>query len=431
MNIVIIYENMGMGHLRMARIIGDALVAGGHQARLIPGSELVDDKSVYLINRIWNQFIKNNWIKSVDLLLNFLGRVTILPTYETIYYRRFSRRLDELKPDIVISTADVYNKALSEYAEERGIPFYLFITDCSIFYDLASPQAIHVCYFPETAQAVRALNFDTTYYTVPIRSISNMLESCKYVLNCWRDILIGKQIVFQNVDAMPPARNNARTHIVGPLVPLQHYERRDRAAIRLELSIPADQDTVLVASGSIGGKIIATIVEQLCRTYPKPLTILAMCGNDHKLLDRLRVYRPPRPAIQLLPYGYQADFGKFLAASDCVIARPSAGLFTEAIRYCVPLIVMAPMPSNDKGTAVLIQKYQAGKVCQHPRDIADMLNHILQKKNHYLAHLERLRAASSQSYAEQSERLRAIILGELSEPVIEWPRLLAEIETVG
>ncbi len=411
MNAVIVYEKMGMGHLRMARIISDALEARGHQTHIVPGSELVDDSSVYLINHIWNLFIKENWIRSVDLLLNFLARTIVLPTYETIYYRRFSRRLEQLKPDIVISTADAYNKSLGEYAEEKGIPFFIFITDCSIFYDLAFPTAIHLCYFPETAQAIRALNFETTYYSSRVRTISGAREGWLYVLRCWRDMLTGAQAVFKNVDASPPTRNSACIRIVGPMTPPQYYEQYDTAAVRAELSIPNNCNVVLVASGSIGGKMVSSISQRLCRTYSEPLTILAMCGKDQKLLTRLRAFGSPNPSVRLRPYGYRDDFGRFLAASDCVIARPSASLFTEAIRYCVPPIAIGPVPSNDKGTAVLIQRYQVGEFCEHPRHIAPVLRKVLDNKEHYRAHLRALQANGCRSYAEQLKRLGDIILG--------------------
>jgi hypothetical protein len=163
--ILIVYEKMGMGHLRMANILADML--GGEDVEIIvrAGSEIVETSDVSTIINMWNFLIRKNLIRTCDFLLNYFTRIVALPIVETKQTTLFFNQLEKIKPDIIVSTADGFNKALGGYAEENNIPFYIFITEISTFIDLICPYATHICYFNETPEAIRNYDFDMEYFS--------------------------------------------------------------------------------------------------------------------------------------------------------------------------------------------------------------------------------------------------------------------------
>jgi len=132
--ILIVYEKMGMGHQRMANILSDML-GGGEDVEIISraGSEIVETSDVYTIVKLWNFFIRKNLIRTCDFLLNFFIRIVALPIVETKQTPVFMNKLEEIKPDIIVSSAEGFNKSLGAYAEEKNIPFYIHYRDFNIY----------------------------------------------------------------------------------------------------------------------------------------------------------------------------------------------------------------------------------------------------------------------------------------------------------
>ncbi|MDP4145427.1 MAG: hypothetical protein Q8936_13240 [Bacillota bacterium] len=186
--IVIVYDRMGMGHLRMAKIIENILKEDNNvEIILTAATDFIDTADCRFAVKFWNYGIKKNWITILDLLINFGLRKFLMPVMDVKYTKKVYTHLDALQPDIIISTFNVINKALGTYAEEKGIPFHIFVLDIAIFLDLANPYAKHICYFDETAEAIRNYDFNTTYYTNKINEKVTPLEKIKYVIKYYKD----------------------------------------------------------------------------------------------------------------------------------------------------------------------------------------------------------------------------------------------------
>jgi len=254
--VLIIYENTGSGHRRVAEILESTLA--NKQGVLVSshaGRDFFDAGFVNVINGLWNYLIGRNWTWLADVAINFVLRIFIVPVAEVLSTKPSLQKLDELSPDLIICTADGYSRVLGTYSREKNIPFYLVITDVSIFSDLVNPAATHICYFPETVGAVRSFSFESTYFAAALDRDSNLWDRVRYVLRMYLEhaVLWYRNPIYRNVDVEHPELNQARCVSVGPIVEPAHYEEKDQAAMRDKHDIPADVPCVVVVSGGIGG----------------------------------------------------------------------------------------------------------------------------------------------------------------------------------
>jgi UDP-N-acetylglucosamine:LPS N-acetylglucosamine transferase len=416
--VLIVYEKMGMGHLRMAKILEDVLQGEDAEVVIMAESEMVGSTSVNSVVWFWNFCIKKNLIKTVDILLNFLARILMLPFVEVSSAGPLHKKLEEINPDIVISTVDGLNKVVGTYAKEKGIPFYIFITEVSTFIDLVNPYATHLCYFKETGEAVQSYDFNNTYYSFKLTKDTTLFEKIQYIFGCYKDFAFQayKNSIFRNPDRRLKKQNDAKFRMIGPLAEKKHFTEKDIQNTRVKYGFDNGRDNVVLASGSIGGKLLIKMVELICRDYKKPINLIAVCGRDEAIYEEISKFKATNPNIDinLMPFKYIENFDEILSAADCLIGRPSAGIFIESLLNKTPEITFRKATSNDKGTLTMIEKYNIGKVVEKNSQVAAALEDILSKKNYYKNNIEKLLSHYCTTYEDKKEFLKEVILHDES-----------------
>lgn len=413
--ILILYEKMGMGHLRMAQILKDMLEDENNIVEIHAGSDLLGTHDINIVVTLWNYFIKKNWIGVCDALINFFARIVAMPFGEAAQTRKLYKTLEEIKPDIVISTADAFNRALGTYTKEKNIPFYIFITEMSVFIDLVNPNATHIIYFEETGEAIRSYNFNWTYYSYKLGPDTKMGGRIKYVLKYLNEFMLHprKNSIFRNPDRKLKAINDAKYFVVGPLAEKKHFEPKNTDEIRKKFNISSGEDCVTLASGSLGGTFLIKMMKILEKKYKNPLNVLIICGHDEDAYEKVIKLKDSykNKSIKIIPFRYIDYFDDILAISDCLIARPSAGTFIESILSETPEITFSNVTSNDLGTLTMIRKYKIGEICSDTDEIVDSVAKILLNKDYYKNNIEHLLSKSVRTYEEKREIIRKEILG--------------------
>ena len=410
--VLIIYEKMGMGHLRMAQILGDSLKNEDVEVEICAGSELIQDNSINTVVKLWNFCIRKNYIKTVDLLLNFIFRIFLMPFVEVNSTVTFGNKLAEIKPDIIVSTADGFNRAIGTYAKDNNIPFYIFITEVSLFIDLVNPYATHICYFNETGEAIQNYDFNYTYYSYKLNKDTTFLEKVEYIMKYYKDFVVFgfKNSIFRNPNRQLEQNNEAKFRVVGPLAERKHYSKKDIEKIKEQYGLNNGKDTVILASGSIGGRFLLEMVSAIYKKCERPINLIVVCGKDEKTYEKLKSYSGVSLSVNLMPFKYIDKFDEVLAAADCIIGRPSAGIFIESILNRTPEITFRKATSNDKGTLTMIEKYNMGKVIESKEDLAPALEDILNNKELYVNNIEKLINKYTLSYEDKTELIKNIIL---------------------
>ena len=414
-NILVVYELTGTGHLRMANIIEDALQdIENVNITKIEGCDLLNSDDRKKIADLWNNLMKKNWINLTDFLINFFIREMIVPCIEMTEIVTFMQNLRELNPDIIITTYDAYTKGLACYCMQAGIPLFSFLTSINSYNDEIHPYATHACYFNETIDVIRKFNFNTDYYKVNVQfgEKPSFRKKMSYVLNYyWQYLLKPKKNPYciQITDEREQ-KNNSRCFSLGPIAEEKHYTQIDPGVIRKEMVIPDNgKNNILIVSGGIGGKFVLKVLNRILKDYTKEANLLVACGRDEetrKMIENIS----NSEKLTIIPFGFTDKFHMLLQISDCVITRASHSTFTESLISRTPSITFSTVPTNDKGTLDMIEKYDIGVVCKKMKDLVPAVEKIVANSNRYQENIDRLLAPYTIDYDFLKKKIGEIVL---------------------
>lgn len=417
--LLIVYETLGTGHLRMANIIEDIL--GNERLEIVKatGSALSKSSGADLTVFLWNYLLQKNCVYFLDMLVNFLFRLLLLPVSEVEATARMMDSVEALNPSLIICTSDCYNKILGQYALEHHVPFFTVIADIAIFIDLVSVHATQVVYFPETVDAIQSYDFGLTFFSYALNRATPPLQKLAYVGRClWDFVLLGhKNSIYRDPGRQLVQRSQTRCQVIGPLAERKHFQPKDAAALKEKYAIPAGCSTLMIVSGGYGGRFVTNVVKSLCRSYERQDNLLAMCGRNQALLQEMTILKNRARAIDIRPFSFTDQFDEFLAMTDCLIFRPSASVFIESLLSKTPCVVLEPVLSNDRGTLAIIKKYGTGEVCHRPEELTETICKVLDNNRWYRQNIEELLSKYPRTYEEQKERLRELFLQSM--PVLD------------
>src|SRR3990167_4140656 len=360
MHLVIVYENTGSGHKKLAKILREYLTKEGVRITLTTTSHLLEEKR-NLFSDHWNVLLRSSWIYLADVWLNFFSRVILLPFYYSLYDKAMFRGLDKLKPDMVISTADV-NRLIGSYCKHKNIPFFVFISEGVIFVDMLHHHATHVTYFHETEQAVKHTP-KTRYFKKDITPSTTWIKRIYDITYLLFRYTVG--------------------YVKTPY--LLHY--RENLIINI-----------------IKNKYVDT----------HKLNLIAVCGSDQMLYAKICGIQST-PKIRITPLPSLKSLADLYHIADCSIGRGTAGILMDSVVSQTPMIVLKKVTTNDYGTLDIIKKYKIGEIADSIEHIPNILNQVLQKKDQYQVALKKLFDAYENDDSTHIERALKTIVFENDE----------------
>ena len=414
--VLIIYENMGAGHLMMADILATILARESNVTIIKKTmSELVRDPVGYRLTQFgvvgWNTLIRHNLIWLADALINYFIRLVLLPIGEVTATKGIHQALDRIEPDIIICTTDMISKSLGTWARQQQIPFFIAITDLAVFLDLVHPHAIHLCYFDETVNAIQSFPLNLTYWSQDLTSDSSLKDKLKFLLNYFSDFVLGyrQNRIYRNIDRDYPIQNKVHCEVIGLLRESQHFETKESTILRQQLNITSDRPCVLIVSGSLGGNFCIRYLQSLQNLDLDSLTLIVACGRDRKLLETINKIANNTTNSQIIGLDYVHNLHEWMSAADVILARPSAGILLEALLAKTPLLFPSQVASNDRGALTLVKKYQLGECFNSDRELKFKLTRLLDRSSDYQEKIEVFLSNYPNSFATQSDAIRKII----------------------
>lgn len=283
---------------------------------------------------------------------------------------------------------------------------------------MVNPYATHICYFNETGKAIQSYDFTKTYFSFDINKSTTLFEKLRYVLSYYKDFVLQgyKNSIFRNPDRKLEKLNDAKFRLVGPLAEKKHFSQKDIEAIKKKYDFDNGKDNVILASGSIGGEFISEMMELICKKCNKPINLIAICGRDEEVFNKINKFKSSNSNnnINIIPFKYIQSFDEILAAADCLIGRPSAGIFIESLLNKTPEITFRKSTSNDRGTLTMIEKYNIGKVVEDNKEVVDALEAILCNKEQYKDNIEKFLSGYCRTYEDKMQLLKDVIMNDNS-----------------
>ncbi|MDU4959923.1 MAG: glycosyltransferase [Sporomusaceae bacterium] len=106
---------------------------------------------------------------------------------------------------------------------------------------------------------------------------------------------------------------------------------------------------ILIMGGGAGLLPMEEIVASL-NSLPEPVSILAVCGRNRKLYDRLS-RQAATSRQRLLVYGFVEQVDELMQAADLLITKPGGLTCAEALCCGLPLLLYRPIPGQETENA--------------------------------------------------------------------------------
>ena len=422
--ILVVYEKLGMGHKRMADIVNQMLTESfDAEVVLKTGSELVGTTTVNAFVAFWNWLLRNSLFRTADILVNTFARLFPMTLGDAFDIRHFFSVMDEIRPQLIVSTADIYNKALGAYAAERGLPLFIFIADISVYHDVVNKHAVHFCYFKETIEALQRFDLSRTYFSCCLDESTTIARKTGYLFRYWYDHILhpySRPMRHDITECSSAAKNKLKCIAFGPLAKRASFQPHDKEKIAAKLRIKNDADNILIASGSIGGRLVLDIVQILSSRLVRPCNLLVMCGNDTRLYQEMKRLAKTHPHVY--PYPWVYNFDEFMAVSACMVGRHSASVFVDSLVARVPCVAFGYVLKNDSGTASMIKKYGTGEVVRGTEGLVRAVTSVLDDRSRYVQNID----AFLQSYPKSHAEMKSIVINEIGQVMVpELERIMA------
>ncbi|MBO0812087.1 MAG: DUF1298 domain-containing protein [Microlunatus sp.] len=241
--------------------------------------------------------------------------------------RRLAAEVDRFDPDLIISTYPLGSAGLDWLRRKRSLPVPVgaWVTDFA-------PHPFWV--YP---------GIDTTYVMHP-------------------------GAVRLALDAEP----RARVRVGAPPVSVGFAPGDGRAA-RQGLGLPADAATVLVSCGSYGFGDVGEAVRAALAAGDR-VQVLAACGHNDRLGQRLRSEFAELPPGRLQLLGWRKDMPEITRAADVVISNAGGLTALESLAGQRPVIMYRPIAAHGEANAKLMADVDLADRCDQPSELTRIVH---------------------------------------------------------
>jgi UDP-N-acetylglucosamine:LPS N-acetylglucosamine transferase len=245
--------------------------------------------------------------------------------------------LDELQPDLVLSTYHLYNPALRAAIDRRGVAIPLF----NVVTDLKN---VHKMWLQPGPDRI----------FVASQSVSG--EAIAYGM-------AGEQVIASGV----------------PVNPRFGEETKSRQDLRRELGWEAQLTTLL----AVGSRRVETLLAHLeaINQAGLPLQVAAVAGGDARLFQKLQAIQWRIP-VHL--YGFVDQMPELMRAADLLVSKAGGLIVAEGLACGLPLLLIEFIPGQETGNVRFVQENHAGRLAGSPWETLSILRSWLQDNGQIL-----------------------------------------------
>jgi processive 1,2-diacylglycerol beta-glucosyltransferase len=333
--ILILTGDYGQGHWQAAQALCDYIVQYGGEAEPIIINYM--QKIHPYLHPISHYGFKQT-VKKVPAVYNYFYRklhggypvTSCLTQLNRFGVERLGEILDELQPEMVISTFSLAAEAVSLLKEmgRTTVPSVTVVTDYTAHYTWAHPH--------------------TDYY------------------------LVGSETVREELSRFGvPAKKVFVTGI--PVRPVFYYEYKKQELLKRH-GLRSDLPTVLVMGGG-WGLMNSCDISTLAKVE-KPTQFIIVCGDNKKLRRQVaKAFHETKHHVLIT--GMVDCIHEFMAVSDMVLTKPGGITVSEAVAMKVPMLLYKPILEQEKANARLLVQLGVALTAGTYHDMAMQLDKML------------------------------------------------------
>ena len=319
-SVLVLSAGLGDGHNAAARAVKAALEAAGHPVTTIDGLRQMSPTVDALLRWVYAALLNH-----APWLYDFAFRIFALPGIRglirrisgLLYGGRLLRIVDEVRPDLVVSTYPVVTATLG-YLRLRG--------------KLPMPTAAIVSDFG--------------------------------VHPMWVAPGIDQHLVVSSVSVAAARAVGSPVQVVEPLIGPEFREVPDRAAARSLLGLPREGFVALIVGGAWG---IGDLEGAAARALRAGVAAVIVCGHNEALREHLEHRFRAAPRVRV--YGWTAEMPRLMAASDCLIQNAGGLTCLEAIHFGLPILIYEAIPGHGRLNAEMMERAGAAVWVRQPDEL--------------------------------------------------------------
>ncbi|AXI26824.1 diacylglycerol glucosyltransferase [Gemella sp. ND 6198] len=138
------------------------------------------------------------------------------------------------------------------------------------------------------------------------------------------------------------------------------------------------KETLLLVAGAFGvlknfNKIVDAILAR-----NKNIQLAIVCGKNVKLKNLLKRLYKENYHVKIL--GYTTNMREWMQASTVIVTKAGGVTITESLASNIPLVLLKPVPGQEKENALYFEKNNMAKIADTNRELVDIISKLLENK---------------------------------------------------
>ncbi len=128
-------------------------------------------------------------------------------------------------------------------------------------------------------------------------------------------------------------------------------EQKDKREMRARYGLRQDVTTILLSAGGFGVGPVENILRLLATDLGNPAQVVALCGRNEKLrqrVERLASSVPAERPLSIKAVGYTTAMDEYMAASDILLGKPGGLTTSEALAKDLIFVIVNPIPGQEE-----------------------------------------------------------------------------------
>ena len=163
---------------------------------------------------------------------------------------------------------------------------------------------------------------------------------------------------------------------VGPELSSGPLADSERAALRRVLGLGETTFVALATGGAEGSGRLGRQVKALVGSCSNDVEVVAICGHNRALEQRLRRFRHRSGAARLIVKGHVSNMADWLRCADVVVTKAGPGTLAEAACAGAALVITSHLPGQEAGNTDLVVAAGAALYVPAVRDLVGAVEHI-------------------------------------------------------
>jgi processive 1,2-diacylglycerol beta-glucosyltransferase len=121
---------------------------------------------------------------------------------------------------------------------------------------------------------------------------------------------------------------------------------KSKQVMREKFGLQTNTPTIILSAGGFGVGRIEILLKSL-QTINQPVQILAMCGRNEELKNKLDKISTNKNC-RIVPVGYTSEMDEYMSASDLVVGKPGGLTTCEALAKGLIFVIVNPIPGQEE-----------------------------------------------------------------------------------